>query len=1402
MKNRLISILIVIFICFSFIPCNVFAEENDNVENINDLISSLPEMEDPTGAKYYFYRQLNDEEKAIYQEILAMPFDNEGVMYFSGLDKYTQEELHYHAQRALSACISDNPFLHSYWDNCIMCSDGKVAVLSLINDWGELYSSQGIRDEAELRANAIVSEVGLDGDIYTRLRKLITIMTYEMDYNSIDEHDYKTFGNNDCVLGCLIDDYAVCAGFADTLKFLCDKLEIPCIIVGNSGHAWNFVCMENGQWYSVDASAIVPADGFSDETTITNFIEQELLLGSTSPSYTGNSNYFISDLCILPDDNFVFPVLSTVHYEYSGIFEYKYSPVAELELPDLSFRYIVNDDGVSCTIIGCQGKRTGDLIIPETINNYTVTAIGEGAFFNCTGFNGQLVLPSSLKEIKVQAFANCNKLTGIDYFPEGLQRIEDGAFISCKGLTGEIVLPESVQYIGDSAFYNCTNLTGDFFIPDAVDFTSRVIELTGIQSVSISDSNKKYKIIDGLLLSKDGKTLLYCPLGRTGALIVPDGVTRIEDSACSRCRYITDLFLPNSLIYIGNSAFRDCISLSGDLILPDSIETIGDSAFLRDMNYSYGGSLHLPSNLKILGNLAFTNCGFTGELFIPDSLEKIEGEMSFHANSFSSLICSESNTVFIKYYNESSSAFKISNSYPLRLIEHRDNYEITISFNANGGENAPKSFKTLSGFSFVLDQIPVREGFEFMGWNEDPTSQEIFYREGGRYYFEEDKELYAVWEESSAVIRGITDDFTWVQYQNEITIIGYSGIPHFGQLVIPDYLDGLPVCGIGPSVFEGIRIRFVSFPITLQWVGENNFSDNVAFIGYQGSRSEWERIVFADGNDSIRRNGEFYSWPDDFSTVTATRINVSSVSTETVNTQKEIEAYSNCTDYGSSRYTAYFTNFHGEFYWCVYDVPPTGHAWGETVYTWSDDNRTVTAKRVCANDSSHIETETVETDVVTLSACETDGARTYSAVFTNPAFEKQIKTEIIPVTGHAWGETVYTWSDDNRTVTAKRVCANDSSHIETETVETDVVTVAVTCVTDGEIKYTANFMNPVFENQTKTETIPAQGHMPGEDIMENEEDATCESDGSYDLVVYCTECGEEIVREKITIPATGHAWGETVYTWSEDYSTVTAKRVCTNDSSHIETETVETTYEILIDATIFEDGSGCYFAVFDNPAFEAQEMSVTIVKPFKVGWVRYNDVWYYFNANGVMQTGWIKLGGVWYYLDSSGIMQTGWIKISGAWYYLNSSGVMQTGWVMVGGFWYYLDSSGVMQTGWIRSGGAWYYLDSSGVMQTGWIKSGSSWYFMDPKGEMKTGWIKSGRDWYYLDSNGEMKTGWVKSGRDWYYMNSNGAMQTGWVKSGYDWYYMDDCGAMLENTNKIIGGVIYYFDTTGVCTNP
>ena len=76
----------------------------------------------------------------------------------------------------------------------------------------------------------------------------------------------------------------------------------------------------------------------------------------------------------------------------------------------------------------------------------------------------------------------------------------------------------------------------------------------------------------------------------------------------------------------------------------------------------------------------------------------------------------------------------------------------TISYNANGGANAPESQTKTEGVDATLSSIvPTREGFTFLGWAKSKTAQTADFAAGGKYTVDANVTLYAVWKENTAV---------------------------------------------------------------------------------------------------------------------------------------------------------------------------------------------------------------------------------------------------------------------------------------------------------------------------------------------------------------------------------------------------------------------------------------------------------------------------------------------------------------------------------------------------------------------------------------------------------------------------------------------------------------------------
>lgn len=102
---------------------------------------------------------------------------------------------------------------------------------------------------------------------------------------------------------------------------------------------------------------------------------------------------------------------------------------------------------------------------------------------------------------------------------------------------------------------------------------------------------------------------------------------------------------------------------------------------------------------------------------------------------------------------------------------------------------------------------------------------------------------------------------------------------------------------------------------------------------------------------------------------------------------------------------------------------------------------------------------------------------------------------------------------------------------------TSQVTKQPSCDAAGETTYSCAC------GDSYTESIAATGHTEGEAVREKETAATCGAAGSYDNVVYCATCGEELSRTTVTLPATGE----------HDYATETERMdaTCTDDGYYI-----------------------------------------------------------------------------------------------------------------------------------------------------------------------------------------------------------------------------------------------------------
>ncbi|MCD8004819.1 MAG: S-layer homology domain-containing protein [Oscillospiraceae bacterium] len=266
------------------------------------------------------------------------------------------------------------------------------------------------------------------------------------------------------------------------------------------------------------------------------------------------------------------------------------------------------------------------------------------------------------------------------------------------------------------------------------------------------------------------------------------------------------------------------------------------------------------------------------------------------------------------------------------------------------------------------------------------------------------------------------------------------------------------------------------------------------------------------------------------------------------------------------------------------EAEETSHTYGEPEFEWAEDYSTCTATFTCVDED---DTQTVDCTVIseTTATCTEDGETVYTASceFDGETYSNQPDPVETAALGHTWEGSTTTYENFDGAYYDEEA----GKVVSSSCTENGTYDAVVYCGRCGEV-----------ELIRRTLTSKAAGHTAGEASYENlngveydEESGEFIStihaaEGSYEMVYYCTVCGEEISRETITVSAsdahqwddgevtqaptctetgvmtytctiegcgetkteaisvTGHTYGDPVFTWAEDYSSCTATFTC------------------------------------------------------------------------------------------------------------------------------------------------------------------------------------------------------------------------------------------------------------------
>ena len=231
---------------------------------------------------------------------------------------------------------------------------------------------------------------------------------------------------------------------------------------------------------------------------------------------------------------------------------------------------------------------SGSVTIPETITYnseiYSVTSIGEYAFYDCSGLT-EVTIPNSVMSIGKYAFEDCSGLTKVNYLGTVDKWVEidfnsrptdyaEDLYINNELLTDvKITTADSIKH---SAFYNCQS----------------------IKSVEIGKS-----------VTSIGDYAFYNCSGLT-SVTIPNSVTSIGDWAFSYCSGLTEVTIPNSVTSIGQYAFSGCDKLRKVTAYPTTVPNVYESSFAH-----YNAALYVPCDVyddyffdDVFGKFKVTEC--------------------------------------------------------------------------------------------------------------------------------------------------------------------------------------------------------------------------------------------------------------------------------------------------------------------------------------------------------------------------------------------------------------------------------------------------------------------------------------------------------------------------------------------------------------------------------------------------------------------------------------------------------------------------------------------------------------------------------------------------------------------------------------------------------------------------
>ena len=354
--------------------------------------------------------------------------------------------------------------------------------------------------------------------------------------------------------------------------------------------------------------------------------------------------------------------------------------------------------------------KEGDYTIPGT-----VTSLEEEAFATSLLLTS-VTIPNTVTRIPEGAFRECGRMAHIG-FPEQLTEIAPWAFTDCRSLKS-INIPESVTTIGFDAFSRCDSLTTVYIHSGVTSLGdiegnangSAFNACKGLMSINVAPDNPNFCSIDGVLFSKDRKTLWQFPCGRKGGYSIPYGTETISSYALYKSDSLRTVTIPSTVTRVEPLAMGYCHTLDSVICYAETlpatnwIDHIGDDIF----SASHQVKLFVPAQ-SVEAYQAAKSWNLVAAI-LPISANQIEVPEIVLTPGTSSVAVvwpavKDAETYELIIRDENGNTI-------CTLVFGSDGVLRTIAFHAPARKNAPRQTQT-AGFSFTLTGLESGKTYSY-----------------------------------------------------------------------------------------------------------------------------------------------------------------------------------------------------------------------------------------------------------------------------------------------------------------------------------------------------------------------------------------------------------------------------------------------------------------------------------------------------------------------------------------------------------------------------------------------------------------------------------------------------------------------------------------------------------------